>query len=115
MQPSLLTAVDSTNHIHLIIGSNPLAGARCARSLEVGAIPKLIAPENAIVHYGLTKRIEEGKVQWMKGEFKDEDLTTLGREEVDRVVDAVFITLGRGDARSMPILSLKKGRSLTIV
>lgn len=100
MQPSLLTAIDSINHVHLIIGSNPLAGARCARSLEVGAVPKLIAPEDAIVHYGLTKRIEEGKVEWRKGPFKDEDLTTLGREEVGSVVDAVFVTLGRGDARS---------------
>lgn len=100
MQPSLLTAIDSINHVHLIIGSNPLAGARCARSLEVGAVPKLIAPEDAIVHYGLTKRIEEGKVEWRKGPFKDEDLTTLGREEVGSVVDAVFVTLRRGDARS---------------
>lgn len=101
MQPSLLTAVDSTNHVHLIIGSNPLAGARCARSLEVGAIPKLIAPEDALVHYGLTKRIEEGTVEWRKGAFKDEDLTTLGREEVGHIVDAVFVTLRREDARSM--------------
>ncbi|QDS68490.1 hypothetical protein FKW77_010857 [Venturia effusa] len=106
MHPSLLTAVDSTNHVHLIIGSNPLAGARCARSLEVGAIPKLIAPEDAIVHYGLTKRIEEGKVEWKKAEFEDGDLTTLGREEVGNVVDAVFVTLRRGDARSTHISNL---------
>ncbi|TLD25708.1 uroporphyrin-III C-methyltransferas-like protein [Venturia nashicola] len=106
MLPSLLTAVDSTNHVHLIIGSNPLAGARCARSLEVGAIPKLIAPEDAVVHYALTKRIEEGKVEWRKGAFKDDDLTTLGREEVDNVVDVVFVTLGRGDARSTHISNL---------
>lgn len=77
-----------------------MAGARCARSLEVGAIPKLVAPEHAIVHYGLTKRIEEGKVEWTKSEFKDEDLTTRGREEVGRVVDAVFVTLRKGDVRS---------------
>lgn len=94
MAPALLTGVDSTNHIHLIVGSNPLAGARCTKSLEVGANPIVIAPENATVHYSLMKRIEEGEVQWLKQEFKEEDLTTLGRAEVDGVVDAVFVTVG---------------------
>ena len=51
MTPALLTAVDSTSHVHLIVGSNPLASARIARSIEVGAIPKLVAPEDAVVHY----------------------------------------------------------------
>ena len=50
---SLLTAIDSTSHVHLIVGSNPLAAARCTKSLEVGAIPIVIAPETADVHYGL--------------------------------------------------------------
>lgn len=100
MAPALLTAVDSTHHVHLIIGSNPLAGARCTRALEVGARPVLIAPENASVHYGLMKRIDDGQVAWVKREFKDDDLTTLGREEVDQVVDAVFVTLGGKSALS---------------
>ncbi|OAG10429.1 uroporphyrin-III C-methyltransferase [Paraphaeosphaeria sporulosa] len=94
MAPALLTAVDSASHVHLIIGSNPLAAARCTRSLEVGAKPILLAPEDATLHYGLAKRIEDGEVQWLKRGFHQEDLTTLGREEVDRVVDAVFVTAG---------------------
>lgn len=94
MAPALLTGVDSIDHIHLIIGSNPLAGARCSRSIEVGAKPIVIAPENAIVHYSLMKRIEAGEVQWLKREYREEDLTTLGRAEVDGVVDAVFVTVG---------------------
>ena len=94
MISALLTAVDSTSHIHLIIGSNPLAGARCTRSLEVGAIPIILSPEDAIVHYSLMKRIEEGEVKWLKRDFKDEDLTSLGRAEVDGIVDAVFVTVG---------------------
>ena len=94
MSPALLAAVDSTSHVHLIIGSNPLAGARCARSLEVGAKPILIAPEEATLHYGLVKRIDDGEVQWLKRSFKEEDLTTLGRPEVDGAVDAVFVTAG---------------------
>lgn len=94
MPPALLTAVDSTSHVHLIVGSNPLAGARCSRALEVGAKPILIAPETSNIHYGLAKRIEENAVQWIKRDFEETDLTTLGREEVDHVVDAVFVTTG---------------------
>lgn len=94
MAPALLTALDAAHHVHLIIGSNPLAAARCTRSLEVGAKPTVVAPSDGDVHYGLMKRIEEGEVEWTKRVFKDEDLTELGREEVDGVVDAVFVTLG---------------------
>jgi len=94
MPSSLLTAVDSARHVHLIIGSNPLAGARCTKSLEVGAVAKLIAPADSELHYGLVKRIEEKEVAWIQREFKEEDLKTLGREEVDNVVDCVFVTLG---------------------
>ncbi|KAF1958742.1 uroporphyrin-III C-methyltransferas-like protein [Byssothecium circinans] len=94
MAPALLTAVDAVSHVHLIIGSNPLAGARCTRSIEVGAKPILIAPEDATLHYGLLKRIDDGEVQWLKRSFKDGDLTTLGRPDVDGVVDAVFLTAG---------------------
>lgn len=90
----MLTAVDATSHVHLIIGSNPLAAARCARSVEVGAKPILIAPEDASLHYGLVKRIDDGEVQWLKRSFEENDLTTLGRPEVEGVVDAVFVTAG---------------------
>lgn len=106
MAPALLTAVDAATHVHLIVGSNPLAGARCTRSLEVGAIPKLIAPADATLHYGLAKRIEEGKVEWIQRSFQDLDLTSLGREEVDHVVDAVFVTTGGKNALSTHISTL---------
>lgn len=92
MAPALLTAVDSTAHVHLIVGSNPLAGARCAKSLEVGAKPVLVAPDSSNMHYGLLKRIEEHDIKWVKREFQDKDLTMHGREDVDHVVDAVFVT-----------------------
>lgn len=95
MPPALLTAVDSASHVHLVVGANPLAAARCTRSIEVGAKPKLIAPADAILHYGLQKRIEDGQVEWLRRDFVEDDLTQLGRVEVDHVVDAVFVTLGR--------------------
>ena len=97
---SLLTAIDSTSHIHLIVGSNPLAAARCAKSLEVGARPLLIAPETAELHYALQKRIESGEVEWLKKAFDNEDILRRGRAEVNGVVDAVFVTSGPRDPLS---------------
>ncbi|RDW61490.1 uroporphyrin-III C-methyltransferase [Coleophoma crateriformis] len=95
---SLLTAVDSTSHVHLVVGSNPLAAARCAKSLEVGANPILIAPSTAEIHYALQKRVDSGEVKWLQKEFQDDDVLTLGRAEVGNVVDAVFVTVGPREA-----------------
>ena len=94
MPSPLLTALDSEGHIHLVIGSNPLASARCAKSIEVGAKPVVIASADADVHYVLAKRIENGDVKWEKKSFEDADISTLGRDEVDNVVDAVYVTSG---------------------
>lgn len=94
MPDLLLTAQDVSGHVHLIIGSNSLASARCAKSLEVGALPKVVAPVEAEIHYALRDRIEEGTVEWIKKEFVEEDLQRWGRMEVDNVVDAVFVTIG---------------------
>lgn len=105
MTTALLTAVESIDHVHLIIGSNPLAGARCSKAVEVGAHPKLLAPANATLHYGLMKRIEAGEVEWVKKELEDDDLTRLGRGQVDHVVDAVFVTLGAKHPASKLYLS----------
>lgn len=89
---SLLTAIDSASHIHLIIGSNSLAGARCTKSLEVGATPILIVPETAELHYSLQKRVESGELTRLTKSFEDEDVFRYGREEIGKVVDAVFVT-----------------------
>ncbi len=101
MAPALLIAQDCAGLVHLIVGSNPLASARCAKSIEVGAKPKLIAPSDADVHYVLAKRIEAGEVEWIQKIFEDDDLTTLGRKEVDSVVDAVFVTSGGKSPQSV--------------
>ncbi len=97
---SLLTATNATGHIHLIIGSNPLAAARCAQSLQVGAKPLLLAPEAAELHYTLQKRVDKNEVEWLKKTFEDEDVLRRGREETNGVVDAVFVTLGPRDPSS---------------
>lgn len=93
MPDLLLTAQDTSGHVHLIIGSNSLASARCAKSVEVGALPKVVAPAEAEIHYALQQRIEDGKVEWIKKDFEEGDLKRWGRKEVDNVVDAVFVTL----------------------
>jgi uroporphyrin-III C-methyltransferase len=85
VQISLLTSIDSTGHIHL----------------EVGAKPLLIAPETAELHYALQKRIDNGEVEWLKKGFEDDDVLRLGREEINGVVDAVFVTSGPRDPLSM--------------
>jgi uroporphyrin-III C-methyltransferase len=98
MTVSLLTATNSTGHIHLIIGSKPLAAARCAKSLEVGAKPIVISnADQEDVHFRLREMIDKGQVDWIKRGFQDEDLDTLGREEIDNFVDAVFVTTGPRD------------------
>ncbi|KAL8633096.1 hypothetical protein Q9189_001174 [Teloschistes chrysophthalmus] len=94
MPALLLTAHDCVGHIHLIVGSNSIANARCAKSIEVGAKPIVIAPQDADIHYALEKRIETGQVEWLKRGFEEDDLTTLGRDDIEKVVDAVFVTLG---------------------
>ncbi|KAF6811655.1 siroheme synthase [Colletotrichum musicola] len=103
---SLLAALNCKGNTHLIIGTNPLAAARCTQSLAAGANPILIAPETPDLHYGLQKRIDAGEVAWHRKPFQDEDLLSLGREEVGNVVDAVFVTSGSRDPQAAHIASL---------
>lgn len=90
----LMAAWNAESQIHLIVGANPLAAARCAKSLDAGARPIVIAPETVDMHFTLSEHVTDGSAQWVRREFQDSDLTSLGREEVDRVVDMVFVTLG---------------------
>ena len=117
MPAPLLTSLDSEGHIHLIIGLNPLANARCAKSLEAGAKPKVISSADNQIHYLLAKRIEDGQVEWLKKDFEEADLTNLGREEVNHVVDAVFVTFGGKSALSMStyIEGMEADSSLTVM
>ncbi|PLN85043.1 siroheme synthase [Aspergillus taichungensis] len=91
--PPLLTATNVDSQTHLIIGATPLAAVRAAKSLEAGAHPVLIAPVTDRLQPTLAERIDNGSVRWIQRDFEDSDLTTLGREEVDHVVDMVFVTL----------------------
>lgn len=97
---SMLTAIDARSHVHLVIGSNPLAAARCGQSIASGSRPVLVAPETAELHYALQKRVDDGEVHWVKKKFEDSDLFSLGRPEIEGIVDAVFVTSGPRDPQS---------------
>ncbi|OWP03919.1 hypothetical protein B2J93_5878 [Marssonina coronariae] len=111
---SLLTATDSTSHTHLIIGSNLLAASRCARSLEVGATPLLIAPPTAELPFALQKRVEVGEVKWLQKDFEESDLFSLGREQVRGIADAVFVTLSPKDPLSTYISTICRQHRIPI-
>ncbi|KAJ8125562.1 hypothetical protein O1611_g8078 [Lasiodiplodia mahajangana] len=112
---SLLTATNAESHIHLIIGSNSLAATRCNQSLAVGASPILVAPETVELHYALQKRVDDGEIKWLKEEFQECHLFTLGRNEINHIVDAVFVTSGsRNDDHNLRISSLCKRNRIPI-
>ncbi|GAP88039.1 putative uroporphyrin-III C-methyltransferase precorrin-2 dehydrogenase sirohydrochlorin ferrochelatase [Rosellinia necatrix] len=94
---ALLTAINAESHVHLVVGSNSLAGARCNQSLAAGASPILLAPDGTELHYALQKRVDDGEVKWVKDVFRESHLFSLGREEVGHVVDAVFVTSGSSE------------------
>ncbi|KAI1423383.1 tetrapyrrole methylase [Xylaria sp. FL1777] len=94
---SLLTAINCESHIHLIVGSNSLAAARCSQSLAAGALPVLLVPGATELHYALRERVDNGEIKWVKEEFQPSHLFTLGRQDIDHVVDAVFVTSSSRD------------------
>jgi uroporphyrin-III C-methyltransferase len=112
--PPLLTAQDASGHVHLIIGSGSLAGARCSRSIDVGAKPIVIARADSDLHFTLARLVENGSVDWVRRDFRDSDLETLGREEVANVADAVFVTCGPKHPYSLHISSLCRRRRIPV-
>jgi len=106
MPVPLLTSVDCTSQIHLIIGDNGVAAKRVARSLEAGASCILISPfEKQELHFGLKEFVERDRIKHVQRDFRKEDLRTFGREEVDGIVDMVFVTLSPLDKEGPSPLS----------
>ena len=104
MPVPLLTSVDCTSQIHLIIGDNSIAAKRVARSLEAGASCVLLSPvKKHELHFDLKEFVERNRIKHVPRDFREEDLRTFGREEVDGIVDMVFVTLSPLDKHgSMP-------------
>ena len=100
MPVPLLTSVDCTRHVHLIVGDGGIAAKRAARSLEAGAECIVISPAGVEdLYFDLKALVERQRVRYIQREFEETDLTSLGREEVDRVVDMVFVTLSPLDKK----------------
>jgi len=94
MPVPLLTSVDCTNQIHLIIGDNGIAAKRIVRSLDAGASCILMSPiEKDELHIDLKDFVERNRIKHVQRDFREEDLRRFGREEVDWIVDMVFVTL----------------------
>ncbi|OAA76913.1 Uroporphyrin-III C-methyltransferase [Akanthomyces lecanii RCEF 1005] len=106
----LLAGLICRGSVHLVVGTNPLAAARCAQSLRAGARPILVAPAATDLHYGLQAKIDDGSVKWEQKTLEDGDLFRLGREEVGGVVDAVFLTTSSRDTNTHVSALCKRNR-----
>ncbi|KAG6002222.1 hypothetical protein E4U21_003313 [Claviceps maximensis] len=93
----MLASINAKSHTHLIIGIGPLTATRCTQSLAAGAHPILIAPSpsppSPSLPSSLQDKITAGLITWHPTPFQQGHLLTLGRPQVDRVVDAVFVVL----------------------
>lgn len=103
MPVPLLTSVDCTHQVHLVIGDNGIAAKRATRSFEAGADCIFLSPkELGDLNFDIKNLIETGRIKHVQREFEEDDLKTFGRIEVDYIVDMVFITLSPLDKRGIP-------------
>lgn len=92
---TLLASLSCANEQHAIIGGTaPIAAIRAKAIVSAGAFPILIESSDELPKT-LQGLIEEGKVKHVKEEYSKELLLSLGRAEVDNVVDKVFVTLSQ--------------------
>ncbi|KAK9459278.1 tetrapyrrole methylase [Lipomyces oligophaga] len=95
--PSLLISRNCADEIHLIVGGSAVSLSRAAKLLDCGASKVItICPEPSVSeswnsNASTLEKDSNGRFLWIKREFRPQDLTTLGRSEVDHVVDAVFV------------------------
>lgn len=96
---NLLSSLSCHGETHLVVGGNSnIAALRVNSILACGAHPVLVQDtdlENFPV--SLQDLINQAKVKWIKQDYQEEHLSTLGREEVGHVVDKVFVTLQRSE------------------
>jgi len=112
----LLTSVNSLGHVHLVVGdNNGIAAKRARKSLESGASCILFSPTDVEqLHFELRALIDDKRIVHVQREFEENDLCVFGRQEVDRVVDMVFVTLPPHDIRTTWIASLCKRRRIPV-
>lgn len=112
---NLLASLACKDEVHLVVGGNSnIAALRVNSILACGAHPVLIQDVQADQFpVSLQEHITERKVTWVQQNFELEHLTTLGRKDVDSVVDKVFVALLRNEESLKTAIS-KECRRLRI-
>lgn len=96
---NLLASLCCSNEIHIVYGgTSNIAALRINSILASGANPILIQ-EASLENFpeSLQDQIKSEKVKWISQTYFKSQLLTLGREEVDRFVDRVFVSLDKSD------------------
>ncbi|CAI5756764.1 unnamed protein product [Candida verbasci] len=95
--PNLLASLVSIDEVHLLIGYSSVTNLRISSIIESGARPIIIIDKNTNISPILNQYKEENKLQVIVEndiEFNyHKYLTSLGRDEVDFIIDRVFVTL----------------------
>lgn len=101
LSPSLLAGLRCDGEVHLVVGVTNMAWLKIARIFEAGADVKLIGRGDS---QRINDKIEEyqkkGNIEWLDRDFELSDLKSLGRDEVDKIVDKVFVTLPMAEAET---------------
>ncbi|ODV95853.1 hypothetical protein PACTADRAFT_49296 [Pachysolen tannophilus NRRL Y-2460] len=92
---NLLASLCCKGEVHLVVGVSVLSAFRINSILESGARPVLVSSKKIDEKFpaNLQEQIDNGRVSWVSRDFGEKDLITLGRQEVDHIVDKVFVTL----------------------
>lgn len=97
---NLLASLSCKGETHLVVGGNSnIAALRINLILDSGAKALLVHDaEFESFPLSLQDHIEGKRVLWIRKKYSSELLTTLGRDEVENVVDRVFVTLDLSQA-----------------
>lgn len=96
---NLLASLNTQNETHLIIGASTASSIRITSVLESGASPILLSQPSDLndLPSSIQNKIQDGNLIWKSGNLSIDLITnhlkTLGRPEVDNVIDRVFVTL----------------------
>ncbi|KAF5095966.1 hypothetical protein D0Z03_001709 [Geotrichum reessii] len=91
--PGLLTSQSLKGLHYLVIGWSNLTPSRVTTLVEHGVDRVIVAGVNGVTATDAERATAAGASQVLDRPFKIEDLNTLGRDEVDNVIDGVFVTL----------------------
>lgn len=98
---TMLASLQCRNERYLVVGGVAAVSLlRINTILAAGATPILIHHgELSQLSSALQDQIEKKQVEWVNEEYDRKHLLTLGREEVDHVVDRVFVSVSLSDAQ----------------